>query len=79
MKLTVCIGSSCHVKGAQQVVDLFRYMIQENDVGDKVELCGIFCAGQCQRGVCVKIDDDVCSVTPETAKEFFIKNVMSEI
>ena len=79
MKLTVCIGSSCHVKGSQQVVDLFRYMIQENDVGDKVELCGIFCAGQCQRGVCVKVDDDVCSVTPETKSQGLFHQIQKEV
>jgi NADH:ubiquinone oxidoreductase subunit E len=79
MKLTVCIGSSCHLKGSQHVVDTFRKMIDDNDVGGKVELGGIFCAGQCQNDVCVKIDEDVFSVTPDAAEKFFIENVMSRI
>lgn len=67
------------MKGSQYVVDTFRSLIKENDVADKVELGGIFCAGQCQNDVCVKIDEDVFSVKPETAKDFFIENVMSRI
>lgn len=79
MKLTVCIGSSCHMKGSQHVVDTFRKMIDDNDVGDKVELGGIFCAGKCQNDVCVLIGSEVFSVKPDTAEKFFIENVMSRI
>jgi large subunit ribosomal protein L21 len=38
MKITVCIGSSCHVKGSRQVVEQLQYLIALNNVGDKVEL-----------------------------------------
>ena len=48
VKITVCIGSSCHIKGSRQVVEQLQYLISEHDVGDKVELSGTFCMGQCQ-------------------------------
>ena len=48
MKVTVCIGSSCHVKGSRQVVEQLQYLIAQNDLSDKVELGGTFCMGQCQ-------------------------------
>ena len=74
MKVTVCIGSSCHIKGSRQVVEQLQYLIKENNLGDKVELGGTFCMGKCQQGVCVTIDDNFYSVTPETVEEFFNKN-----
>ena len=58
MKITVCIGSSCHIKGSRQVVEQLQYLIAKNNVGDKVELGGTFCMGKCQQGVCVEIDGE---------------------
>lgn len=79
MKVTVCIGSSCHIKGSRQVVEQLQYLIGENNLGDKVELSGTFCMGKCQQGVCVTVDDDFYSVTPETVKEFFEKNIKAKV
>ena len=79
MKVTVCIGSSCHIKGSRQVVEQLQYLISENNLGDKVELGGTFCMGKCQQGVCVNVDNDFFSVTPETVEEFFEKNVKGKV
>ncbi|MBQ4103452.1 MAG: NAD(P)H-dependent oxidoreductase subunit E [Clostridia bacterium] len=79
MKITVCIGSSCHIKGSRQVVEQLQYLIAENNLGDKVELGGTFCMGECQKGVCVTINDEFYSVTPDTVNEFFEKNVKGKV
>ena len=79
MKITVCIGSSCHIKGSRQVVAELQNLIKENGVGDKVELGGTFCMGKCQQGVCVTVDEDFHSVTPENVKEFFEKEVLERV
>ena len=79
MKITVCIGSSCHIKGSRSVVEQLQYLIGKNNVGDKVELGGTFCMGKCQQGVCVTVDDAFHSVTPETVKEFFEKEVLVKV
>ena len=79
MKITVCIGSSCHIKGSRQVVEQLQYLIAENKLGDKVELGGTFCMGKCQPGVCVTVDDNFYSVTPETVEEFFSKEVKAKV
>ncbi|MGN0526322.1 MAG: (2Fe-2S) ferredoxin domain-containing protein [Acutalibacteraceae bacterium] len=79
MKITVCIGSSCHIKGSRQIVERLQYLIAENKLQDKVELGGTFCMGKCQQGVCVTVNDDFFSVTPESVDEFFNKNVLSKI
>ena len=79
MKITVCIGSSCHIKGSRQVVKALQQLIADNDLGDKVELGGTFCIGNCQKGVCVSVDDAFFSVTPETVEAFFQTNVKEKV
>ena len=79
IKITVCIGSSCHIKGSRQVVEGLQYLIGENNLGDKVELGGTFCMGKCQSGVCVTVNDEFYSVTPETVDEFFAKEVLAKV
>lgn len=79
MKITVCIGSSCHLKGSRQVVEELQKQIAEHKVGDSVELAGTFCLGQCQKGVCVLLDEEFFSLTPETAKDFFEETVLPRI
>lgn len=79
MKITVCIGSSCHLKGSRQVVEELQYLISENNLKDKINLCGTFCIGNCQNGVCVTLDDTPFSLTPETTKSFFENEVLKRI
>ena len=79
MKITVCIGSSCHIKGSRQVVEQLQNLISENNLGDKVELGGTFCLGNCQKGVCVTVDDAFHSVTPSTVVEFFKNEVLAKV
>ena len=79
MKITVCIGSSCHIKGSRQVVEQLQTLIAKNDLSDKVELGGTFCMGECQQGVCVTVDEEFFSVTPDTVNDFFEKNVKGKI
>ena len=71
MKITVCIGSSCHIKGSRIVVEELQKLIAEHGNGNKVELEGTFCMKKCQQGVCVTIDNEFFSVTPEGVGEFF--------
>ena len=79
LKITVCIGSSCHIKGSRQVVEQLQNLIAKNELGDKVELGGTFCMGQCQQGVCVTVNDEFHSVSPETVEEFFANEVLAKV
>ena len=75
MNVTVCIGSSCHIKGSRQDVGSLQRLIQDNGLGDRGELGGTFCMGQCQKGVCVTVVDSFFSVTPETVEDFFTRAI----
>lgn len=79
MKVTVCIGSSCHIKGSRQVVEQLQDLIAANDLGNKVELGGTFCMGRCQEGVCVTVEDEFFSVIPDNVKEFFETNIKARV
>ena len=58
MKITVCVGSSCHVKGSHEVVARLEQLITEHQLKDQVEMTGTFCIGRCQEGVCVLVDGE---------------------
>ncbi len=79
MKVTVCIGSSCHLKGSRQVVEELQCLIAQEKLGDQVELCGTFCMGKCQEGVCVTVDDVFHSVSPDTVQDFFEKEIRAKV
>ena len=85
MKITVCIGSSCHLKGSRKVVELLQdlpcagdHRIRHN-IEDKVELGGTFCLGNCQKAVCVTVDGELFSVSPDTVNQFFNDNVLAKV
>lgn len=78
MKITVCIGSSCHLKGSRQVVGRLQSLINENDLGGRVELGGTFCMGRCQEGVCVTLDNTPYSLTPDSVDGFFKEHVLGK-
>ena len=79
MKVTVCIGSSCHIKGSRQVVTQLQQLIAQNNLDGQVELGGTFCMGNCQKGVCVTVDNEFFSVTPDTVADFFQKIIKEKV
>ena len=79
MKVTVCIGSSCHIKGSRQVVERLTQLVNEAELSDRVELSGTFCLGHCENGVSVDIDGVVHSVSPETVDDFFAREVKAKV
>ena len=79
MKITICIGSSCHLKGSRQVVEQLQYLVAQHNLNEQVELSGTFCMGKCQTGVNVTVDGEDFSVSPETVKDFFNENVLKKL
>ena len=41
MKVTICVGSTCHLLGSRTVVERFKALVDENNLADKVELCAL--------------------------------------
>lgn len=79
MKITICIGSSCHLKGSRQIVEDLQALVAEKKLEDQIELAGQFCMGNCQKGVCVTVDGELFSLTPETTRSFFENDVLPRL
>ena len=76
MKITVCIGSSCHIKGSRHIVERIQQLIADNNLKDEVCLGGACCMGKCVEGVCVTVDGALHSVHKDTVDDFFNKEVV---
>ena len=81
MIVQICVGSSCHLRGAEQLVELFQKAITEHRLEGDITLAGSFCAGKCNRvGVTVTVDDNVYTgITTESFKEFFTDKILTPI
>jgi NADH:ubiquinone oxidoreductase subunit E len=77
----VCVGSSCHLKGSEEIVRLLESAVAEHHIEDDVVLSGSFCIGKCNRvGVTVQVEDDVhVGITKENFREFFKTNILDVI
>lgn len=81
MVVQVCVGSSCYIKGSQDIIELLKTAVTDNHLEDEVTLAGSFCTGKCNRiGVTVTVDDEVCiGITKENFKEFFQDKILNVI
>ena len=77
----ICVGSSCHLKGSPEIVELMQKALAEHHIEDEVVLNGSFCIGKCNRlGVTIQVDDEVhVGITPANFSEFFKKNILDVI
>lgn len=81
MIVQICVGSSCHLKGSEKVVELCKKAVETYHLETEVTLAGSFCTGQCNRdGVTVQVDDDIYTgITPDCFRDFFEENVLKKI
>ena len=79
--IQVCVGSSCHLKGSADIVELFEKNVKDYNIEDEVVLSGSFCIGKCNRiGVTVQVNDDIhVGITRENFKEFFTEHILKPI
>ena len=77
----VCVGSSCHLKGSETIVELLESAIAEHNLEDDVVLAGSFCIGKCNRvGVTIQVDDEIhTGITNENFREFFRVHILEPI
>ena len=79
--IQICVGSSCHLRGSQEIIELLQKAVEDHHLENEVTLAGSFCIGKCNRvGVTIQINDDIhTGITPENFKEFFKENVLDKI
>jgi len=75
--VTICVGSSCHIKGARDMIVRFNDFLIKEGLEDKVELKGSFCMERCGEGINWKIDDEIFSSSSvDEGAEMFQKKVL---
>ena len=73
MKVTIFMGSACHLKGSREIIEKLQKLVTANGLSDKVDLNGAFGTGNCDHGVCVTVDGELYSLQPEDTEAFFEK------
>jgi NADH:ubiquinone oxidoreductase subunit E len=72
IELSVCIGSSCHLKGSYNVIQVFQQLIEAYGAHDKIDFKATFCMKLCQQpGVSVSLDNITYNIPPNSAVDFF--------
>lgn len=81
MIVQICVGSSCHLKGSQEIIEQLRNAVAERHLENKVTLAGSFCSGQCNRtGVTITVDDEVFpGVNRENFSQFFETHIADKL
>ena len=79
MIIKICVGSSCHLKGSPELVELLQNAVKEYNLENEVTLAGSFCIGKCNRdGVTVQVDEEIYpGITKEGFKEFWNDKVLT--
>ncbi len=79
IEIKICVGTSCHAKGAYNVMTTFQQLVEKYNLHDDVRISSSYCTGDCQKGVNVKVNGELFSVSDQMAKEFFKENIMPKI
>ena len=81
MIIQICVGSSCHLKGSSDIVQLLQKAVEEHHLEAEVTLAGSFCTGKCNRvGVTVQVDDEIYTgITRESFNEFLNDKILAKL
>jgi NADH:ubiquinone oxidoreductase subunit E len=80
LTIYLCVGSSCYVRGSEQVAQTLQSAIAAHHLQDRVDIVGTFCLDHCSMGVTLKIGEQVFSeIRPEEAQAFFKREVLPRV
>ena len=80
MNIYVCVGSSCHLKGSYQIIELMKKALEDNGLTDQVNLSAAFCLGKCTHGVSIKVDDEIVTgLNRDNFDDIFAVSVLAKL
>lgn len=80
MNVYICVGSSCHLKGSFDIIQLMKEAIARHKLEETINLSAALCLGHCTDGVSVKIDEDIiCGISKENFPSFFQNNILAKL
>lgn len=80
MKIKVCIGSACHLRGSSSIITTFIDLVEKLKLENQISIESSFCLSGCSNGVAVQVDDqNVNSIQPAHAEAFFMDTVLKGV
>jgi NADH:ubiquinone oxidoreductase subunit E len=80
LTIHICVGSSCYLKGCEEIVNVYLRLIEEYSLKDKVRLKGAFCLKNCSYGVTVKVEEEtITEITRENCEQIFKEKVLGKL
>ncbi len=77
LKVSVCVGNACILKGSSLIIKAFKEMITKYHLEERVELLESYCQGHCRRGASIKIGDEyIVSINQLNAEETFREYIL---
>ena len=80
LTVSVCVGSACHRRGSYTVLTCLQDLARQHGVADQVSVVPMFCLGQCENGVTVKVGEKLhlgCSA--ESADDLFARHILPQL
>ncbi len=78
-QIAVCVGSSCHLKGAYDVITELKRLIAEHALEQQIELKACFCLGECRDGVNAQVDGKIISsLSKDNIVQFFTEYFLEQ-
>ncbi len=75
--VSVCIGSACHRRGSYDILNRLKELAAERGIDDKVSIVPMFCLGECQNGVSVKVGEKLClGMTRDNVDALFEQTIL---
>jgi len=80
MNIYVCVGSSCHLRGSYDIINLMKAAIESNHLENQINLSAAFCLGKCTDGVSIKVNDEIiCGVSKDNFDEIFDQYILTQL
>ncbi len=78
--ITICVGSSCSVRGSDELAaELFR-LIQKENLDGLVDIVGAFCMDSCSKGISVRVGErEFSGIQPQQAEDFFYREIIGHV
>lgn len=74
--IQICVGSSCHIKGSYQVIQLYKKLIEKYNLEDQVVLKASFCMQKCTGGIAATFDGEpIEDLSVQNCEAIFMKKI----
>lgn len=77
VEIRICVGGSCHLRGARDVIGELNRLIISNDVVDNIQMEARSCMDNCLSGSCMEINGKkYTNVSVAFVQELFEDKIM---